>query len=201
MNSATTAREDVQRVSIDTINDWKRIKSNFSSAAFAALDEILEASGGSVDKDALLPHVDQFIQKTFEIARANVRVNGRNLDEVPESEEDSETFDEGLDRRIWSLGEQCMQWDVDISKKRRERPLEVERLLKDLLSRLDEDEPMEEDTEVEVDEEALIPSHLDELATETNDICEELDHLVPIQSQRLETLLNTQNELRKSKIL
>jgi hypothetical protein len=59
MNSATTAREDVQRVSIDTINDWKRIKSNFSSAAFAALDEILEASGGSVDKDALLPHVDQ----------------------------------------------------------------------------------------------------------------------------------------------
>jgi hypothetical protein len=104
-----------------------------------------------------------------------VRVNGRNLDEVPESEEgasplcsrfwaciddgflDSETFDEGLDRRIWSLGEQCMQWDVDISKKRRERPLEVERLLKDLLSRLDEDEPMEEDTEVEVDEEGEVP--------------------------------------------
>jgi len=59
MHSATAAREDVQRVSIDTINDWKRIKSNFSSAAFAALDEILETSGGSVDKNALLPHIDQ----------------------------------------------------------------------------------------------------------------------------------------------
>lgn len=59
MNSATAAREDVQRVSIDTINDWKRIKSNFSSAAFAALDEILETSGGPVDKNALLPHIDQ----------------------------------------------------------------------------------------------------------------------------------------------
>ena len=45
-----------------------------------------------------------------------------------------------------------MQWDVDISKKRRERPLEVERLMKDLLSRSDEDEPMEEDTEVDVNE-------------------------------------------------
>ena len=45
-----------------------------------------------------------------------------------------------------------MQWDVDISKKRRERPLEVERLVKDLLSRLDEDESMEEDTEVNVNE-------------------------------------------------
>lgn len=45
-----------------------------------------------------------------------------------------------------------MQWDVDISKKRRERPLEVERLMKDLLSRSDEDEPMDEDTEVDVNE-------------------------------------------------
>lgn len=59
MNSTTAAREDVQRVSIDTINDWKRIKSSFSSAAFAALDEILETSGSSVDKNALLPHIDQ----------------------------------------------------------------------------------------------------------------------------------------------
>ena len=49
-----------------------------------------------------------------------------------------------------------MQWDVDISKKRRERPLEVERLMKDLLSRSDEDEPMEEDTEVGVDEDGKI---------------------------------------------
>ena len=59
MNSATGAREEVQRVSIDTVNDWRRIKSNFSSAAFAALDDVLETSGGSVDKNALLPHIDQ----------------------------------------------------------------------------------------------------------------------------------------------
>lgn len=59
MNSATASREDVQRVSIDTISDWKRIKSNFSSAAFAALDEILETNGDLVDKNALLPHLDQ----------------------------------------------------------------------------------------------------------------------------------------------
>ena len=65
MNSATAAREDVQRVSIDTINDWKRIKSNFSSAAFAALDEILETSGSSVDKNALLPHIDQVCAASY----------------------------------------------------------------------------------------------------------------------------------------
>ena len=49
-----------------------------------------------------------------------------------------------------------MQWDVDISKKRRERPLEVEGLMKDLLSRLDEDESMEEDIGVEANEDGKI---------------------------------------------
>ena len=51
-----------------------------------------------------------------------------------------------------------MQWDVDISKKRRERPQEVERLMIDLLSRLDENEQMEEDTEVDVNEDCKISS-------------------------------------------
>lgn len=45
-----------------------------------------------------------------------------------------------------------MQWDVDISKKRRERPQEVERLMADLLSRLEEDESTEEEIEVDVNE-------------------------------------------------
>jgi len=49
-----------------------------------------------------------------------------------------------------------MQWDVDVSKKRRERPVEVERLMKDLLSRSDEDELMEEDTEVDVNEDGEV---------------------------------------------
>lgn len=50
-----------------------------------------------------------------------------------------------------------MQWDVDISKKRRERPQEVERLMADLLSRLDEDELMEEDTKVDVGDGKISP--------------------------------------------
>jgi hypothetical protein len=46
---------------------------------------------------------------------------------------ESEAFDEGLDRRIWSLSEQCLQWDVDIARKRRERPFEVESLMHEIL--------------------------------------------------------------------
>ena len=103
----------------------------------------------------------------------------------------------------------------------------------DLLSRLDEDEPTEEDMEVDVNEDGKtapeqvsrhsrmasvsLPPHLDDLAATTNGTCEELHQAspmrtmstkthgwlqaVPVQSQRLETLINTQNELRKSKII
>jgi len=42
---------------------------------------------------------------------------------------------------------------------------------------------------------------LNDLAAKINNTCKELHHVVPIQSQRLETLLDTQNELQKSKIL
>jgi hypothetical protein len=64
---------------------------------------------------------------------------------------------------------------------------------------------------------ALLPPHLDDLAATANSTCEELHQVsptrttrtkihgrlqaAPIQCQRLETLTNTQNELRKSKII
>lgn len=44
-----------------------------------------------------------------------------------------EPFDEGLDRHIWSLSDQSLQWDGEIAKKRREKPQEVHRLMKELL--------------------------------------------------------------------
>jgi len=78
MNSATAAREEVQRVSIDTVSDWKRIRSNFSSAAFDTLDEILESSGSSVDKDTLLPHIDQvWLYLVLGLCGAHLHVTGQ----------------------------------------------------------------------------------------------------------------------------
>lgn len=44
-----------------------------------------------------------------------------------------EPFDEGLDRHIWSLSDQRLQWDGEIARKRREKPREVHRLMKELL--------------------------------------------------------------------
>lgn len=44
-----------------------------------------------------------------------------------------EPFDEGLDRHIWSLSDQSLQWDGEIARKRREKPQEVERLMRELV--------------------------------------------------------------------
>lgn len=44
-----------------------------------------------------------------------------------------EPFDEGLDRHIWSLSDQRLQWDGEIAQKRREKPDEVQRLMQELL--------------------------------------------------------------------
>ena len=44
-----------------------------------------------------------------------------------------EPFDEGLDRHIWSLSDQRLQWDGEIARKRRDKPRDVHRLMKELL--------------------------------------------------------------------
>jgi hypothetical protein len=52
-------REDVLRISVDTVHDWNRIKRNYSEAALILLDETL-ASGGNLHlKHIILPHLNQ----------------------------------------------------------------------------------------------------------------------------------------------
>ena len=48
---------------------------------------------------------------------------------------DTDQFDESLDRRVWSLSDQRLKWDLEIAKKRRTIPMEVENLMSDLLAK------------------------------------------------------------------
>ncbi|KAL4064757.1 hypothetical protein V8B97DRAFT_1288537 [Scleroderma yunnanense] len=136
------AREDLPKVSIETEQDWKRIQRNLSNALFERLDKELEVRGQSADKDALLPHANLFLETLFEIARPNLRVNGRTTEEPSEVEEDDnvEPFDEALDRHIWSLSDQRLKWDKDIAARRRTRPKEIETLVSDILAQQHSDE-------------------------------------------------------------
>ncbi|KIJ69553.1 hypothetical protein HYDPIDRAFT_24386 [Hydnomerulius pinastri MD-312] len=120
------AREDLPKVSIETEQDWRRIQRNLSTALLARLDLEVESHGQSGDKDALLPHINEFLENLFDIARPNLRINGRTTEDPYEDEDDVEPFDEALDRHIWSLSDQRLKWDKEIAGRRRSRPQEIE---------------------------------------------------------------------------
>lgn len=52
-------REDLPRISVDSIQEWRRIKSNYLSAAIAQLDEQLEASGRIAERETFLAHLTE----------------------------------------------------------------------------------------------------------------------------------------------
>ena len=92
------------------------------------------------------------------MARSNIRVNGQNLEDLNEDEggcpscafippflsvltsrsrlvpPDTEPFDEGFDRHIWSLADQSLRWDLQIARERRTKPEEVEKQMRELLA-------------------------------------------------------------------
>jgi len=189
------AREDVLRISVDTVHDWNRIKRNYSKAALTLLDETL-AGGNSNLKHDILPHLNHFIEDTFQIVRPNIRVNGRNFDDFEFNDHESEGFDEGLDRRIWSLSEQCLQWDVDIARKRRERPLEVERLMHEILQQ-NADDPrnanMFQEIQNELVQEDSLSYNAEDTVRRTFALSDELQQVIPHQLQRLDTLANAES--------
>lgn len=127
--------DDYPRVSIDSLHDWQRIKDNYLNAAVATLDKKLAEQGLVNQRDLYVQHIMQFVDKTFETTEPNLRVNGRNYEEYSEDEEEVEQFDEALDRRVWSLSDQRRKWDLEIAKKRRITPREVEGLIHDLVTR------------------------------------------------------------------
>ena len=48
-----------------------------------------------------------------------------------------EPFDEALDRHIWSLSDQRLKWDKEIADRRRLRPEDIEKLVKESLAQHD----------------------------------------------------------------
>ncbi|CDO74860.1 hypothetical protein BN946_scf185004.g10 [Trametes cinnabarina] len=206
--SMEAQREDLPRISVETLDDWRRIKRNYTIAALTALDEQLSGSSSSEDREALLAHLHRFIDKTFEMARPNVRVNGQNLEDINEDEEDMEPFDEGFDRHIWSLSDQSLRWDLQIAKERRTKPEEIEKQMRDLLASQAEldaeeaavlDEVGEEDVQVEEYIPADAQQRLEEVASQTFAIVEELKQAVPVQIERSERVKTVADEIKAMK--
>ena len=113
------------------------------------------------------------------MARSNIRVNGQNLEDLNEDEggcpscafvppflsvltsrsclvpSDTEPFDEGFDRHIWSLADQSLRWDLQIGRERRTKPEELERQMRELLASQGELDAGEAAALEEVEDEGL----------------------------------------------
>jgi hypothetical protein len=103
------SREDIPRISIDSLRDWHRIKANFTEAVFEQFDQRLRRNGLESERASLVPHIQQvlvgivipdrhsltaylfqFIDTTFEKAKSNVRINGKKFEDL--KAEDDGTF-------------------------------------------------------------------------------------------------------------
>ncbi|KAH9977246.1 hypothetical protein BGW80DRAFT_1167156 [Lactifluus volemus] len=146
------SREEIPRISIDSLRDWHKIKANFTKAVFEQFDQRVRRDGLESERTSLVPLIQQFIDTTFEKAKPNVRINGKKFDDLKDEDDgtlEMEPFDEALDRETWSLYNQRLQWDLELATKRRKRPQEIMDNLENLFKVQDEelDKPMEEQDE------------------------------------------------------
>ncbi|KAG6891142.1 hypothetical protein C0992_010130 [Termitomyces sp. T32_za158] len=125
------SREDFPRVSLATVSDWDSVKANYKSTVLDVIHEHIQAHGIAAERDALLAHANQYVERVFEMAQPNLRINGHNFGSL---EYNTEPFDEALDRRIWSLADTRLQWQKRIAETRRTLPKELEGTILDLLN-------------------------------------------------------------------
>ncbi|KXN87722.1 Peroxisomal biogenesis factor 6 [Leucoagaricus sp. SymC.cos] len=145
----------MERVSVGSLADWLRVKNNYNSSALDAIISAIDAEGYGAERDAILANFSHFMESTFSMAQANLRVNGHSFDSIDAAGQDVEAFDEALDRRIWSLADTRLQWHKRMAKTRREVPTEIQTRVSTLFTKVqaqDEtisqpDDAMDEDEE------------------------------------------------------
>jgi len=205
------SREDLPRVSVDSVQDWHRLKTSYRSAALASLEQHIIAHGLTSERDALVAHTNQFIDRTFRMAQPNLRINGQNYESLEQDEQNTEPFDEALDRRIWSLADTRLQWQKRIAETRRTLPQEIATAVLDLFDQhhtTDREEMVTfregttgvEDAELEQNNDALPRySQMEERFQKTLAIGEELHQMMASQEERAERMRTVTGEVKALK--
>lgn len=183
----------MERISVDSLQDWIRVKNNYSSAATNAINSAIGNHDLHDEREAILAHFSHFMDSTFSITQANLRVNGHSFDSIDVASQDVEAFDEALDRRIWGLADTRLQWHKRMAKIRREVPSEIQTRMSSLfakgqeqdhiISQLSEDDTVEGEEPLE--ESILVPSEIVEEFHMTSVITQELDQNMPTQQERV----------------
>ena len=79
-------REDLPRISVDALQLWLHIKHHYTDAHIALLDAQRPKSTQQ-DGDVCLQHLHQYIDSLFAMAKPNLRINGRNFEDLDENDQ------------------------------------------------------------------------------------------------------------------
>ncbi|ESK97515.1 hypothetical protein Moror_17694 [Moniliophthora roreri MCA 2997] len=127
-----TSREDIQRISIDSMADWERVVNNYKTSLLKELHTQIAAQGLQSEKEALIQHTERFISQMLTLAQPNLRINGRNFEDLTGDQIDVEPFDEALDRRVWSIADRRQGCHKVIAEIRRSTPARIAKSIEDL---------------------------------------------------------------------
>ncbi|KAJ7686540.1 hypothetical protein B0H17DRAFT_985106 [Mycena rosella] len=126
--------DELPRISVGSMRVWLRIKSEFTRAVHAKVDAYAAQNSLPPDRrDAMRRAAHEYAEATFGIAQHNIRINGRDFDSLQPHEQDAEPFDEALDRQIWALASNRLQWHTKIAEERRGTPVVLESTFHTLL--------------------------------------------------------------------
>jgi len=181
------SREEVPRIHLESIKEWERVKSNVRDA----MGGLLERAGDGEAATAIKAHLDHWADLMFEDAKLNIRANGRDLEECEGSVDETEPYDEVLDRRIWTLSKEKIAWDRTLAERRTVTPREIERLVRDLLKRQREQErvlPQDQSLALPWPESSTLASaaHVSATQTSSMSLANELQQSLPALLERSE---------------
>ncbi|KAK7681977.1 hypothetical protein QCA50_014940 [Cerrena zonata] len=208
-NNISPPREDLPRISIDSLHDWTRIRTSYTNAATSALNTRL-ASSHVDDKraEALRAHMNKLMENTFEMAKMNIRINGKNFEDMDADEQaGSEPFDEGFDRHIWALSDQSLNLDGEIAKFRREEPDRLSRVMQEILQKqkaIDEKEaellvPDDNVEEEEEEDKTTLYENAETVMRKVYAMTEELQQSIASQHERTNRLGIVEREIKALK--
>ncbi|KAJ6584808.1 hypothetical protein B0H19DRAFT_1106702 [Mycena capillaripes] len=126
--------DELPRISISSMRVWLRIKSEFTREIQAKVNAYAKQHNlPARRREEMLKSSQEYVDETFKISQANIRINGRDFDSLQPHEQDAEPFDEALDRKIWALAGSRLEWHRKIATERREKPLILEDALQELV--------------------------------------------------------------------
>ncbi|KAG9017177.1 hypothetical protein FRB90_001443 [Tulasnella sp. 427] len=172
MDSSNSSRErDQSRICVESIDEWNRVKQNFTDSMVQLLNKKF-GTGTSAEKAALLAHLMQWRDRTFELAKPNVRINGINMEEFVEEEEEQELepYDEVLDRRLWTHFSESLAWQHTLALRRRHEPVNAQNFIEDLLLRERQFEEENTPPYLDITGPSVVPSVIPGLPTELPEI-------------------------------